>query len=66
MCRVVLAGETVARDVWCRNPGIRDLIIVSTIGDPLATRKIQNCRQIRSERYVLLWLRLGIVATLGR
>lgn len=21
MCRVVLAGETVARDIWCRNPG---------------------------------------------
>ena len=21
MCRVVLAGETVARDNWCRNPG---------------------------------------------
>ncbi|ERE69551.1 hypothetical protein H671_6g17072 [Cricetulus griseus] len=50
MSCVVLAGETIAWDIWCQNPGNQDLIIVSTIGDPLATRQIQNCRVVNSER----------------
>ncbi|EGV96949.1 hypothetical protein I79_013057 [Cricetulus griseus] len=55
MSCVILAGETVALDNWCRNPGNRDLIIVSTIGEPLATRRIQNCRQVRFGEVCLFW-----------
>ena len=50
--RVVLAGETVARDIWCRNPGGRKRR-TCTAGDPLDIRRIQNCRHACSERYVL-------------
>jgi len=55
----------VARDIWCRKPG-KDLAILSTFGDPLATRRIQNCRQIRSERQPSLGLWSGVVTALGR
>ena len=51
MYRVVLAGETVARDIWCHTRKEKEELC--TTGDPLDTRRIQNCRNACSERYVL-------------
>ena len=54
MSRVVLAGETVARDIWCHTrEEEEEEEELCTAGDPLDTRRIQNCRHAYSERYTL-------------
>lgn len=64
VCRVILAGE-IERGTTGAETRETDQAIVRTIEDPLETRRIQNCRQVSSERYADLGLWSGVVSALG-
>jgi hypothetical protein len=47
---ILLAGGSAGYHLVPK-PGI-DFNIISTYGDPLDTKRIQNCREVSSERHV--------------